>query len=259
MSANSIEAILRDKISQAISVKTEGVNKFRVFTPFQFSDGDHFKIILEKSAEGYRISDEADTFLRLSYDLDLKDLNKGTRAKIISQTLSNLSMQEDDGELVIAASEANLGDALFNFIQGLTKIADVTYLKREIVRSTFYDDFKSFISYKVPKERFSFDYNDKTHDPQAKYTIDCRINNMKRPIFLYAINNDDKCRDATINLLKLESWKIDFRSVAIFEDQEQINRNVLARFSDIVEKQFSSLAESKERIEKYLKDSMAAS
>ena len=41
---------------------------------------------------------------------------------------------------------------------------------------------------------------------------------------------------------------MEFRSLAIFEDQESINRKVLARFTDVCEKQFSSLGANRERI-----------
>jgi hypothetical protein len=66
-------------------------------------------------------------------------------------------------------------------------------------------------------------------------------------------------RDATITLLQFEKWGLAFRSLAIFKDQEQINRKVLARYSDVSEKQFSSLGANRERIKKYLEEALSRS
>lgn len=77
---------------------------------------------------------------------------------------------------------------------------------------------------------------------------------MPKPVYVHALIGDDRTRDATISLLQFEKRGLSFRSLAIFEDQEQINRKVLARFSDVCEKQFSSLGANKDRIKRYIED-----
>ena len=77
---------------------------------------------------------------------------------------------------------------------------------------------------------------------------------MDRPLFVHGLANDGRTRDATIALLQFEKWEVPFRSLAIFEDQETINRKVLARFSDVCEKQFSSLTANRDRIKRFLTD-----
>lgn len=249
-----IQNKLREIVSSEISLLEEGIDRFRVFTPFEFEDGDHFSIVLKKNGEYWIFSDEAHTIMHMSYDMDISVLKKGNRQKIITNTLSNFGIDENNGILSIKAKEENLGNAFYNFIQGLVKITDLSYLSKEHVRSTFYEDFRSLLRENVPPDRLAFDYTHPEYDKEGKYIVDCRINGMPKPIYLFAIPNDSKCKDVMISMYLFERWGIKYNSVSIFEDQENINRRVLAKFSDIGEKQFSSLLSNRERIKKYLSE-----
>jgi len=256
MSVETIQNDFRRIVCDNIRLASEGVNRFRVFTPFLFEDGDHLAIVLKREANGWVLSDEGHTYMHLTYDLDEKDLQRGNRQKIITNALSVFSVEDREGELRIVIPEERYGDALFNFVQALLKISDVTYLSRERVKSTFMEDFRSFMESTVPASRRAFDWHQPQQDPDGKYIVDCRVNGMAKPLMVFALPSDDKVRDATISLLQFERWKVSHRSLGVFEDQEEVNRKVLARFSDMCEKQFSSLAANKDRIAAYLREAI---
>ncbi len=253
MTLEAIEHEFQEKIGAAIHLINEGIDRYRVFTPFLFNDCDHLAIVLRREDDTWILTDEGHTFMHLTYDIDDRDLQRGTRQKIISNALNYFNVEDRDGELIIPIIENRYGDALYSFVQALLKITDVTYLSREIARSTFLADFRTVITESIPQERLTFEWNDAENDPQGKYKVDCHINGMTTPLFVFALPNDDRVRDATISLLQLEKWVQLFQSIGIFEDQEQINRKVLARFSDVCGKQYSSLGVNTGRISRYIR------
>ena len=257
MSIASIESDFHEKVSAKVQLVAEGIGCYRVMTPFLFDDGDHLAIILKQEGSRWILSDEAHTYMHLSYDIDEESLHSGTRQKIISNTLSTFEVEDRNGELILPVPDERYGDALYSFVQALLKISDVSFLSRERVRSAFMDDFRLLMRESVPESRMEFDWSDSERDPKQVYTVDCRINGMPRPVFVHALDTNTKTRDATIALHEFERWETPYRSLAIFEDQESIGRKVLARFSDVCEKQFSSIPANRERIARYLKENIS--
>lgn len=257
MNVGTVELAFREKVSSKLRLSPEGMDRYRVFTPFLFEDGDHLSIVLKREGEEWVLSDEGHTYMHLTYDLEEKDLLRGTRQKLITSALTTFRVEDHGGELLLRIPDDRYGDALYSFVQALLKISDVTYLSRERVRSTFLEDFRALMEEKVPENRRAFDWRHPERDPEGNYQVDCRINSMPRPLFVYALPGDDKTRDATITLLQFEKWGIPFHSVAVFEDQEEISRKVLARFTDVCEKQFSSLPANRDRIARYLEECMS--
>ena len=120
---DSIQSAFSKSVCSQISLVQEGLNRYRVFTPFYFDDGDHLAIVLKKDESGQKVfSDEGHTLMHISYDMEYSDLMLRNRFKIIRDALSVYMIEERDGELVIPVPDEEYGGALYNFIQGLLKI-----------------------------------------------------------------------------------------------------------------------------------------
>ena len=254
MSIESVEKDFQKKVSEMVRLESEGIQRYRVFTPFRFDDGDHLVIVLKKEDSQWLLTDEAHTFMRLTYDVEAKDLHKGTRQKIVSNALSEFHIETRSGELIQYIRDEEYGISLYSFVQAILKLSNVSFLSRERIRSTFKDDFRALLTETVPEERLIFDWTESAYDPDGKYIIDCRINGSPKPLFVQALASDGATRDATITFLNFEKWDIPFRSLAIFEDQEIISRKVLSRFTDICDRQFSSLTANRNRIQLFLSE-----
>lgn len=113
-------------MAEAIRIAEEGIDRYRVFTPFLLEDGDHLVVVMRRDESSWILSDEGHTYMHLTYDIDERDLQRGTRQRIITNALSFYQIQDRDGELVMPTPDERFGDALYSFVQALLKVNDVS-------------------------------------------------------------------------------------------------------------------------------------
>jgi hypothetical protein len=248
-----IPQIFRDRVNEAIDLIPADHQKYRVSTPFQFDDGDNLVIILKREDKDWILSDEGHTYFHLTYEIDESDLQKEPRRSIIAKTLTAFQIEDREGELILRLQEDHCGSALYSFVQALLRITDVKYLSREQVRTAFRSDFKTLLETVTPPTRRTFEWYDPKLDPNQFYPVDCRINGNGKPFFIFGLKNDSHTSVATITLHQFEKWQVDFESIGIFEDQQSISRKVLARFTDICNRQFPNLMSARKRLPKVFK------
>lgn len=113
-------------------------------------------------------------------------------------------------------------------------------------------DFEALFREIIPEPDTEFDWYDPDHDQAKKYTVDCRINGMAEPIFVYALSSNNRIRDAIIKLQTVRQWEIPFRPLGIFQDREAAGHQVVARFDDVCEEYFPNLEVNRQEIVDYL-------
>jgi len=122
MNLQTVEQDFHEKVSAKVRLVADGMDRYRVFTPFFFEDGDHLAIVLKKVGSSWVLSDEAHTYMHLTYNMDEKDLNRDTCQKNISNDLSTFRIEDREGELVLDVSDERYGYALYLFVKVLLKV-----------------------------------------------------------------------------------------------------------------------------------------
>lgn len=123
MTGERIEREFHEQVIEKIRLAAEGPNRFRVFTPFVFDDGDHLAVVLRKEDAKWALSDEGHTYMHPARDTDGPDPHDETRRRLISNALAVSGIEDRDGELTLEVRDSRWADALYSFVQGLIRVA----------------------------------------------------------------------------------------------------------------------------------------
>ena len=157
---------------------------------------------------------------------------KPARGKIFEHLLAESGVRDEGGQLMLDATLDTLGTRILQFGQTITRIYDLTFLNRSRVAGTFYDDLQEMLRRLVGEDRLKENYVIPDQPNADDYPIDYRIEAKGPQRFLFGIASRDKARLATIIIEHWLRHGVDFDSLLIFADQQEIPRADLARLSN---------------------------
>ena len=205
---------------------------------FSYPDGDNYSIYLKEISAGqFRLSDEANTMMKLSYDTPNVDKYfKDNRGSLMEQILRENQIQEDDGNFYVDVSVDKISEGIFRLGQALSQIYDLSYLNRDRAQSTFYKTLEQLLKtivsqYPIKLEK---DYIVPDLDNAKNYVIDYSLQkeSEKYPLLLFGIPSVDKAKLVNITLQHLRIHEFYMPTLLIFENQEDLPPSHMSRLMD---------------------------
>ena len=238
-----LERLLCERLCADVRVHRRHDDVLMLESPFTFPDGDHYPIYLsETPGGGVKLSDRGHTLMHVSYEHDVDSFYEGARASLREQIVRESGIDEEEGIFSMEAPPDHVAAALFRFGQALTKIHDLTFLSRDRVASTFYDDLRGLLFTMLDEDNVDTDYIPPDVPNATAYPVDYRFPGRDgRPVFLYGVPGRDKARLTTIMLSHFLLHGLTFESVIVFADQQEIPRLDLARLTNVAGTAVASL------------------
>ena len=235
--------MLCERLCAKIRIHKRDDGVYMLESPFSFPDGDHFPIYLSDTPSGsVMLSDRGHTLMHISYEHDTDAFSEGARAVLWDQIVQECEIKEEEGVFKVETSPENIVEALFSFGQALTKIYDLTFLSRDRIATTFYEDLKSLLFGIVDEGRIAEDYIPVDVPHANNYPVDYQLEGRDgSPLFIYGIPNRDKARLTTIMLSHFLLHKLSFESIIVFMNQQEIPRLDVARLTNVAGTAVASL------------------
>lgn len=226
----------------ADAVVAEDSAGLRISLPVYESDGDAVTVWVTPELGGWRIADNATTFMRLSYEMDLDLLDSGQRAKVLETILRESGISDDGGNLTMTVPEDELTQSLLTFGQAIARIGDIRLWNRARVASTFYDDLSEVLNSIVGEADVIADYLVPELPDAADYPIDFYVRGGSKPLYVFGIPSGDKAKLATIILQRLAATGHQFESLIVPSDITAIPQKDLRRLVNAANDMVDGLA-----------------
>jgi hypothetical protein len=116
MDDRDILKAFKEKVCHEVEIEKQGLDRYVVYTPFAFDDGDHYVVLLKRERDRWLLTDEGHTFMHLSYGG--VDVLSGQRGELVKESLVAAGLENRAGELVLDVPDEQFGAAVTNHPTG---------------------------------------------------------------------------------------------------------------------------------------------
>lgn len=254
MNSSEIVEKIRAEFHQRVGISQKRPGLFQLVAPFYHEDGDMYDIFIEDTEDGSsaRITDKGLTLMRLSYSFAIDTPRK---EKIFEQILREHEIRQDDGELYTVAPPDSLYETVLRFSRAVTAVSNMALYRRDVVRSLFYELFAEFVSDDLGS--FQPEAHHLPLPDRDDLEVDFVIPTRHKPLFLFGVKDESKAKLVAISCLEFLRNDIPFRSVAVHENFESLTAKDRRIITNVVDKQFTDLADFQNSGADYLKREVA--
>lgn len=244
---------IKKSLCSGVEIEEKGIDRYVIHTDFTYPDGDELRIILKKQDGEWLFTDEGHTLMWLSYENF--NLKTDTRSDLFFRTLSSNHAVLEDGRICIRFETGRIRGAIHSMIQALIQTADLLYMDRENVRSTFIEDLQAVFRGRVDMRDVETNKVIKNQKGE-EYLIDVYVKGSEGmdPLLVFAVSNKDKCKDAAMAMITLAAEdKMQFTSLAVIDSMAEIPPSDRDKLINRADKTYIGLSEMNAGLERFLK------
>ncbi|MDR2771513.1 MAG: DUF1828 domain-containing protein [Clostridiales Family XIII bacterium] len=248
----SIETVFENTPANLFRLQQKSSTKYQLIAPIFHEDGDMMSIFVEEDGNTVRISDNGISLMRLSYTFDVDTDNK---KKQLSAIITAQNADNRNGDLILTVPRSEIYSGVMRYAQMVSQVCNLDILSRETVSDLFYDDLERAIAEHFSKYKFKKDYiNPKYKD----LPIDYAFLDFDTPAYLFGAKDTNKANQITICCLSMLRFDVSFKSIAVFNEIDSLNRFARDNLMNVANTVFSNVQGFLERGPDYFKNDLGA-
>ncbi len=245
---NNIIENIKSKFNIQIEIEKKRPSVFQIFLPIYHEDGDMIDLFITQTDDDrFVLSDYGLTIQRLGYSYEIDTPNKEA---IFNRILSENKLKEDNGNIYLNTNLEDLFSDIMHITQAYAKIGSMSFFKREVVESLFFEMLDEFIFNDL--NDFSPKKNVLPIPNRIDLEADYSFQPNGKPVYLFGVKDVAKARLATLNYQAYLIENIKYHGWVVSEDFESLPKKDKIRLTNACDKQFTSLEEFKSNSYRFL-------